>query len=74
MSINTLPSNSILNQRRLTPEPYVPSGNVNAPTAYVRPVDWPALSTITISDYKFSGLYAVHICDQYELLVLSFFA
>lgn len=59
MSINTLPSNSILNPRRITPNPFVPVGDSVPPTAYVRPADWPALSSLS-STLIFSGLLAVN--------------
>lgn len=60
MSINTLvTSNTSNNPRRITTDAFVPSGNIVPPSAYVRPADWPALSTIGPTDQKFSGLYAV---------------
>lgn len=58
MSINTLPSNSITNPRRDLPQIIPAVGNQVTPPTYVRPADWPALSSLT-STLVFSGLYAV---------------
>jgi surface protein len=58
MSINVATQTGINNGRRNIPAPYYANVTPNVST-WTRPVDWPTLPTVTTSDQKVTGLYAV---------------
>jgi surface protein len=71
MSINTLvTAGTTSNPRRSLPQPFVPIGNSSTPSAYVRPADWPALSSLSAGGITMSGLYAVNNTSM-EYVALS---